>query len=210
MNRSFTRVPVLALALALMSAPALAQHVDTDYDRSTNFGAFKTFAIGTIKMSEDTSPLMMQRIVGAVEGNMRVLGLRRVETNPDIVISIQGDTRDGATPTGGAPDRTGAVSRIRTMAGTTAGTRTPSSSEGSSWTSPIPRPRRWCSGERPTTNSVPRRGRTNGSPLKPSKRSSKNPPGAGSSIATRPRACGRTDYFRPSAFSRSASCSARD
>lgn len=100
MTLCFTRVPVLALAFALMSVPALAQHVDTDFDRSTNFAAFKTFAIGDIKMSEDTSPLMMQRIVGAIEGNLRVLGLRKVETNPDIVISVKGDTREELVYTG--------------------------------------------------------------------------------------------------------------
>ena len=100
MSLSFSRVPALALALTLMSVPALAQHVDVDYDRTTNFAAFKTFKIGSITMSEDASPLMMQRIEGAVEGNLRVLGLRQVETNPDIVINIKGDTREELVYTG--------------------------------------------------------------------------------------------------------------
>lgn len=87
-------VPALALALALMSVPARAQSVDVDYDRTVNFRAYKTYALGTVKVADDTNPLMVQRIVSALEGQMSIIGFRKVENNPDVRIAIQYSTRE--------------------------------------------------------------------------------------------------------------------
>lgn len=92
--RSLTRVVGLALAFSLMSVPARAQDVDVDYDRSVDFRAFKTYNIGAVRMPEDANPLMVQRIVSAVDGHMSTIGFRKVDTAPDLVIAIRGTTRE--------------------------------------------------------------------------------------------------------------------
>lgn len=91
---SFNRVFVLALALALMSVPARAQSVDVDVDKSVDFRAFKTYALGTVKMPDDANPLMVQRIISAVDSHMAAVGFRKVERAPDVRIAIQGSTRE--------------------------------------------------------------------------------------------------------------------
>ena len=91
---SIQRGFVLALALALMSVPARAQSVDVDVDRTVNFKAFKTYALGTVKVADDTNPLMVQRIVSALEGQMSFIGFRKVETDPDVIVAIQYGTRE--------------------------------------------------------------------------------------------------------------------
>ena len=85
---------VLAAAVALMSVPARAQSVDVDYDKTVNFRAFKTYALGTVKMADDASPLMVQRTVSALEGQMSAIGFRKVQTNPDLIVEIQSATKE--------------------------------------------------------------------------------------------------------------------
>ena len=91
---SFTRVFVLAAALALMSVPARAQSVDVDYDKTVDFRAYKTYAMGTVKMPDDANPLMVQRIVSAVDSHMATIGFRKVERAPDVRIAIHGTQRE--------------------------------------------------------------------------------------------------------------------
>ena len=92
--RSLKHVAVLAMALALTSSPVRAQSVDVDYDKTANFRAFKTYALGPVKMSDDASPLMVQRTVSALEGRMSAIGFRKVESNPDLIVAIQSSTRE--------------------------------------------------------------------------------------------------------------------
>jgi hypothetical protein len=91
---SFNRVVVLMLASVLMSMPARAQSVDVDYDKSVDFRAFKTYALGTVKLPDDANPLMVQRIVTAVDSHMSFIGFRKVETAPDVRIVVRGTTRE--------------------------------------------------------------------------------------------------------------------
>ena len=91
---SLKRVVVLAVAFALMPVLTRAQSVDVDYDKAVNFRAFKTYALGTVKMSDDASPLMVQRTVSALEGQMSAIGFRKVEANPDLIVEIQSSTRE--------------------------------------------------------------------------------------------------------------------
>jgi hypothetical protein len=91
---SLTRVVVLTVALPLMSVPARAQSVDVDYDKTVNFRAFKTYALGTVKMADDASPLMVQRTVSALEGQMSAIGFRKVDAKPDLIVEIQSSTRE--------------------------------------------------------------------------------------------------------------------
>ena len=91
---SLKRFFVLAVALELMSVPARAQSVDVDYDKAVNFRAFKTYALGTVKMSDDASPLMVQRTLSALEGQMSAIGFRKVDASPDLIVEIQSSTRE--------------------------------------------------------------------------------------------------------------------
>ena len=91
---SIQRACVLALALALTSVPARAQSVDVDYDRSVNISAFKTYSLGTIKIEDDSNPLMVQRILSALDGQMSRIGFRKVETDPDVIVAIRHTTRE--------------------------------------------------------------------------------------------------------------------
>jgi hypothetical protein len=91
---SIQRVCVLALALTATSVPARAQSVDVDFDRSVNFRAFKTYAVGTIKVADDSNPLMVQRILSALDGQMSRIGFRKVEKDPDVIVAIQHTTRE--------------------------------------------------------------------------------------------------------------------
>jgi hypothetical protein len=91
---SLKRIFVLAVALELLSVPARAQSVDVDVDKAVNFRAFRTYALGTVKMSDDASPLMVQRTMSALEGQMSAIGFRKVERNPDLIVEIQSSTRE--------------------------------------------------------------------------------------------------------------------
>ena len=128
---SFNRVFVLALALALMSVPARAQSVDVDYDKSVDFRAFKTYALGTVKMPDDANPLMVQRIVSAVDSHMAAIGFRKVERAPDVRIAIHGTTRR-TTPGAMTTARISGVVRTRTWGA--AGTPTGGASATRGWT----------------------------------------------------------------------------
>lgn len=88
---SFKRVFGLALALALTSVPVRAQHVDVDYDKTVNFRAFQTYALGTVKMADDENPLIT---VSALERQMSAIGFRKVEKDPDVLIALQSSTRE--------------------------------------------------------------------------------------------------------------------
>ena len=83
------RLVATALALGLMSVAAAAQSVDVNYDRTVDFTALKTYAMGTATITGDADPLMVQRIVSAVDSQMSAIGLRKVERDPDVIVATQ-------------------------------------------------------------------------------------------------------------------------
>jgi hypothetical protein len=76
----------VAIAIALMLAPALAfaQKVSYDYEKSANFAGFKTYALkdGT-KVGQ---PLIDDRIVNAIETELAAKGLTKADANPDVYV----------------------------------------------------------------------------------------------------------------------------
>ncbi len=67
---------------------ALAQDVRFDYDRSANFGAYKTYQwVGDAERS--TTQLMDQNIKRAVDTQLAGKGLQRVESGGDLQIAYQ-------------------------------------------------------------------------------------------------------------------------
>jgi len=85
----FKRLVASTLALGLMSGAAGAQSVDVSYDSTVDFRAFKTYALGTVTITGDADPLMVQRIVSAVDNRMAAAGLRKVEKDPDILVATE-------------------------------------------------------------------------------------------------------------------------
>jgi Domain of unknown function (DUF4136) len=76
----------LAIAIALVLAPALvvAQKTSYDYNKSADFAAFKTYAHkdGT-KVGQE---LIDQRIVAAIDTELAAKGLTKAESNPDVYV----------------------------------------------------------------------------------------------------------------------------
>jgi Domain of unknown function (DUF4136) len=75
---------VLALAALLAPAVVMAQKTSYDYDKSANFAGYKTYALkdGT-KVGQ---PLIDDRIVAAIEGQLAAKGLKKVDANPDVFV----------------------------------------------------------------------------------------------------------------------------
>ena len=80
------RKTFMAALVATMLAPALllAQKVSYDFNKSANFAAFKTFAHkdGT-KVGQ---PLIDERIDAAIDAELALKGLAKVDSNPDVFV----------------------------------------------------------------------------------------------------------------------------
>lgn len=85
----FRRLVASTLALGLMSVAAGAQSVNVSHDGAVDFSAFKTYALGPVTVTGDADPLMVQRIVSAVDSRMSAIGLRKVDTDPDVFVATQ-------------------------------------------------------------------------------------------------------------------------
>jgi hypothetical protein len=85
-NRTFNLVClVLIIAIASSCAPSLK--VTSDYDKSANFGQYKTFAIDTMRVSESLSQLNQNRIINAVRAALTSKGFTESAT-PDMLVHV--------------------------------------------------------------------------------------------------------------------------
>ncbi len=91
------------LLLLLVAGSALAQQVSVDYDKGTDFSKYKTFA--WVEGTPAQNPMVHQRIVEGIEAQLEAKGLRRVKSNPDIVVSYHAatDTQVSINTMGGGP-----------------------------------------------------------------------------------------------------------
>ncbi len=82
-----TRFLILAGVLCLIPALALAQQVNVDWQRGTDFSKYKTYAwgVGTHPIPDS---LWNQRIIDMVDGQMQAKGLQKVglEQSPDLIV----------------------------------------------------------------------------------------------------------------------------
>lgn len=96
-----------ALIASLVLAPVIlvAQKTSFDYDKTANFGAFKTFALKDGTKVGD--PLIDNRIVAAIEAELASKGMRPEATNPDVTvvyhIAFDKQKDISAWSTGGGP-----------------------------------------------------------------------------------------------------------
>jgi hypothetical protein len=96
-----------ASALTLLGTMALSQSVTFDYDRTTNFSAYKSYA--WTRGTELPDELNHARIVRSIEARLLQQGLARVEPgdSPDVLVayhtSFDKDLRIDAFSTGWGP-----------------------------------------------------------------------------------------------------------
>jgi hypothetical protein len=80
----------IAAALSLAGAAVFAQDVKTDYDKSANFGAIKTFSvkIGTSWNNQ----ISEKRVTDEIAQTLTEKGWTRVDANPDALVLLHGAT----------------------------------------------------------------------------------------------------------------------
>ena len=80
----------IAAALSFVGATAFAQDVKTDFDKSANFGAIKTFAvkIGTSWNNQ----ISEKRITDEIAQTLTEKGWTKVDANPDALVLLHGAT----------------------------------------------------------------------------------------------------------------------
>ena len=76
-------------ALLCLGVAAFAQDVQFDYNRSTNFSAYKTYEWVDYKPVAVGDELLDQDIKRAVDAQLAGKGLRRVESGGDLVVGYQ-------------------------------------------------------------------------------------------------------------------------
>ncbi len=84
---------VLSLCFLLgLTGSALAQKVNVDWDKATNFTGYKTYAWGNNTHAKN--PLMDQRIIQGIESQLAAKGLQKVDaqSNPDLVVRYHAAT----------------------------------------------------------------------------------------------------------------------
>jgi len=87
---------VIVALLALTSFTANAQKVKIVSDPSADFSRYKTYAWDQGVMS---NPLIKQTVIAAVDNAMSEKGLRKVETDPDLLLSALASTESDLTMT---------------------------------------------------------------------------------------------------------------
>jgi len=92
MNLRLSRLAVGLLLFMATGFAALAQDVKVDYDHSTNFQGYKTYAWGPGTPAKN--PLNDQRIIDAVDGQLTSKGFQKVslDQNPDLVVVYHAKT----------------------------------------------------------------------------------------------------------------------
>ena len=98
-----SRIVVSFCFLLLGAGSVLAQKVNVDYDKSIDFSKYKTYAWTT--GTPVGNPLAHQRIIAGIEGQLAAKGLRRVDSNPDMIVTYHTstDTQVSINTMGGGP-----------------------------------------------------------------------------------------------------------
>jgi hypothetical protein len=86
----------LGMALTMtIGGAAFAQNVKTDYNKGTDFSAYKTYA--WIKEPQTTNPLMRQRVIDDINAALANRGLRLVTGNADLSVAAHAATKQNQT-----------------------------------------------------------------------------------------------------------------
>jgi hypothetical protein len=95
------------MLLMPLGVAAFAQQVQFDYDRSANFGAYKTYQWVDYRPVDVGDQLLDQDIKRAVDAQLAAKGLRRVESDGDLLVGYQAgilqEKQFNGTAWGGGP-----------------------------------------------------------------------------------------------------------
>ena len=94
MSRVFHILTQATFLTLLASAPAWAQQVNVDFDKSVNFAGFKTYGWTPGTIPPEANPLNVQRVQSAVEAELSAVGLVKVDKDPDVLVAIHGATKE--------------------------------------------------------------------------------------------------------------------
>ena len=89
-----SRIVTMATLVAGFAAASLAQQVKTDYDRSANFGQYKTYSWQSVRTSD---PLMIDRIKSAINAALVAKGWAEVPSGGNTALVAIETTRDQQT-----------------------------------------------------------------------------------------------------------------
>jgi hypothetical protein len=89
MNRTLA----LAAALCLLAAPGFAQKVTVDWDKDFDFESIKTYQWAAPKETP-VSPLMLQRVEAAIQYNLAMRGIERVEKDAEVFVTYHAKAKD--------------------------------------------------------------------------------------------------------------------
>jgi len=95
--RCVARIVAIGSAVALLSAPALAQKVTYDYHRGADFSEIRTFSIKegppidatAYKTTAYDSPIVRQNTDQAVAWQLEARGLKRDDVHPDVYVTTR-------------------------------------------------------------------------------------------------------------------------
>lgn len=73
--------------LICMYACSPSMKVTTDYDKAANFQQYKTFALDTVRISEQISQLNQTRIINAIKSEMTKKGFTE-SSSPDMLVHV--------------------------------------------------------------------------------------------------------------------------
>jgi uncharacterized protein DUF4136 len=81
-----------SIVLMVFLAPVFAQKVNTDFDKTFDFTAAKTYS--WLPGHPANNPLVHQRIVTAIDTNLQAKGLQKVESNGDLLVEYAASTKE--------------------------------------------------------------------------------------------------------------------
>lgn len=107
MKNIVTKFLLLVLTATMIISCGPTVKVTTDYDRSANFSAYKTFSIYHLTTSLNVTELNAERIWNSIRSQMIKKGYKENDNNPDLVINVASLLKDKkyVSATGSGPYR---------------------------------------------------------------------------------------------------------
>ena len=95
MRARFGLGAVVAMSVVLCLAASAHGKISVSYAKDVNFSQFKTYAWA--EHGAVAHPMLAADIVGAIDQELSARGLKRVTSNPDLIIQIYGSIDDDLT-----------------------------------------------------------------------------------------------------------------
>lgn len=83
-----------ALAGLLVVVSCSSMKISNDYDRNADFAGFKTYSWVEGQTLEGDYPLVHERLVRAIEGQLAMKGLNEADSNPDVFVTYHADENE--------------------------------------------------------------------------------------------------------------------